>query len=303
MQAKVAALGLHQIQQLTQLPDAALIKRFNKETLCYLKQYLGTESDPQDYFQPPSNFCRSLNFLEVIHQSQGLLFPMKRLLHELQYFLRLQQKTTQCLYWTLDDIYQQQTLITIHMLGAFHNAEKSLDLTRLQLESVQLSGPIEKIKLTTAPLTHWAIPEASLLPQDNNIHESYHFINQIRARLGPNSCRWLSAEDNIVPELSNKTHVQRPSEKKTSHKKPLSTSSLVRPYWLFETPQWIGEHKETLYWYGRLKVVSQAERITHYWWKKNIFRDYFIAQDNKGIYYWIFYDELKRSWFVQGVFA
>jgi nucleotidyltransferase/DNA polymerase involved in DNA repair len=187
-----------------------------------------------------------------------------------------------------------------------------MELVRLRLESVTLTGPIERITLSTEPLTDLQITEPSLLSCSEAFNDDRHFINKIRARLGVESCYRLSQQNSAVPELANRTTQQLDGVDDSSASTMSLTISdddsddsypLQRPSWLLPVPQLIGFHPQKLYWDGKLTLVSQPERIEHQWWQKKIKRDYYVAQHASGIFYWVFYDHIKQRWFVQGVFA
>ncbi|NVK86863.1 MAG: DNA polymerase Y family protein [Gammaproteobacteria bacterium] len=335
--ANIKSLGIDSLAELMQLPSAALNKRFGRQLVDYIEQLLGLKPDPQKRYEPTVEFNQTLSFLDVIHQREALLFPMRRLLDDLVYFLRLYQKSGQSLVWTLQDNYHQSSQFEVHLTDATIDLNRYLELTRLQLESVQLTGPIELIGLTMPKLFEHQAQTLSLLEHTQDFTSDLHFANKIKARLGHNSCLWLVQNNAVIPEFSGqlKPQVSEPIKSKAPPKrqgtrvsnKPgaryrapdelvdnqAQTTALVdssglphdkiRPSWLLPTPQAIGSDAQKLYWHSRLTIVSQVERITHYWWKKAIARDYYIAQSQQGHHYWIFYDQHKQSWFVQGVFA
>ena len=36
------------------------------------------------------------------------------------------------------------------------------------------------------------------------------------------------------------------------------------------------------------------------WWARSIEREYYFAETRKGAIYWVYYDRLRRRWFLQG---
>ena len=76
-----------------------------------------------------------------------------------------------------------------------------------------------------------------------------------------------------------------------------------RPAWLFEKPKAIRFNQRKLLWQGELQIISSQEKITSYWWKKNVARDYFLAEHEDGTIYWVFFDQVKKQWFLHGVYG
>ncbi len=296
-QKKIQAIGLKIVGELFQLSESSLTKRLGKETLHYLQQLVGKRPDVQRHFKPQVTFERTIEFIDVIHHQSALLFPMRRLLEDLIHFLRLHQKNGQSMTWILKDIYRKKTEFDVHLTQADLNINTFLELTRLTLESVQLTGPIESLSLTMTQLTHREQSELSLFSQSDAFKEDRYFANKIIARLGAHNCFWLTDNNAVVPELVQKT-IREPLAKPYDNELPFN-----RPSWLLPVPQAIGPHKEKLYWQGPLTIISQPERIVHYWWKKAVVRDYFIAQHERGNFYWVFFDGIKKHWFLHGVFS
>ncbi len=308
---KLSALGIKQVKQVFALPETVVSKRLGRSTQSYFRQLMGQEPDVQLGFKPPINFEKTLEFMDVIHSREALLFPMRRLVDELIEFLRLHQKATHRLLWQLQDSYRVQTEFEVHLSDAYLQSSQCMELTRLRLESVVLTGPIERITLSAERLTSLQVTEQSLLAHSEAFNDDLHFVNKVRARLGADSCVWLSKKNSVVPELANRV-VNQCEESVGSYvtSGKLQNAQAVserevdeRPGWLLPVPQMIGYHPEKLYWDGKLTLVSQPERIEHQWWQKNIKRDYYVAQHASGVFYWVFYDHYKQRWFVHGVFA
>ena len=70
----------------------------------------------------------------------------------------------------------------------------------------------------------------------------------------------------------------------------------ARPLWLLPEPRRATEV---------LQLVTHPERIENGWWgKDDVRRDYCIAHNEKGSYYWVFRSRLEpSSLFIHGIFA
>jgi protein ImuB len=293
---KLQSLGIKTLGKLLSLPVASIRKRFGEETTTYLKQLTDSDYITSDCFSPPNIFNKRLEFIDVIHHSESLLFPMNRLLKDLLHFLRLNQQQAQLLNWQLEDIYQQKTNFTVLLSDAEIDLNIYLDLTKLRLESIKLTGPIEAINLRVDELNNLSVIENSLFSRSEKFNNDLFFVNKIRARLGNDSCQWLQESQQHIPELAGGLNQQRQSSKD-------NIQDIIRPTWLLPIPQAIGLKREQLNWNGTLTITSSEERITQGWWNKPVVRDYFIARHETGTLYWIFYDGIKQRWFLHGVFS
>ena len=52
-----------------------------------------------------------------------------------------------------------------------------------------------------------------------------------------------------------------------------------------------------------MQLVYGPERIEDNWWQEAVSRDYYVAEDKHGQFYWIYRDRLARQWYLQGIFA
>ncbi|NVJ59947.1 MAG: DNA polymerase Y family protein [Gammaproteobacteria bacterium] len=301
--SKINALGFTRLGDLLSLSESALAKRLGRSTVTYIQQLTGALPDVQTCFQPLVKFKRTLELADVIHHTEALLFPMKRLLQDLIYFLRLYQKTGQTLSWKLQDIYRNQLTFEVHLAESQVNYELYLELTRLKLESIKLTGPVESVELTMLKLIDVEQKTDSLFSATENFSDELNFASKIKARLGSKSCFWITQKNEVVPELASKSITDGHRQIFKNNTDINSEDQPNRPAWLFPVPQAIGQTKSALYWQGRLSIISQPERIVHYWWKKPVIRDYFIAQHESGNFYWVFFDANKKRWFVQGIFS
>ncbi len=309
VQKNFSRLGFQTINDLLVIPAAALQKRFNQKVLDYCERMQGSKSDPFDYFVPSICFERHLEFLDVIHQAEGLIFPMQRLITELVEFLRLHQKNAQHLLWIMQDTYQRTSSFSVHLTEADINASVYTELTRLHLQRVQLTGPIEQLQLKVEQLSDIAAPEVSLFQLSESFNNREHFVNKIKARFGDNSCLRFTESCQQVPELQAPLSSRAKLSSRTNHqtlKLEQSDESerelAFRPSWLLSTPQRIQQKNGALFWQEALQVISQEERIHQYWWKKTVNRGYFVAQQESGPLLWIFFDYSKQQWFVHGFF-
>jgi len=311
---QIRSVGIKQLGQLKNIPDSAIRKRFGQQTSDYLLQLYSRKADPKDYFVPPESFQQKLEFIDVVHHRQGMLFPIKRLVQMLCRFLTVKQKNCQCLHWELWDTESNVIGFDVLISDSQISDRTFIELTQLNLERYTLHAPIEAIALTADKLTELNATNRQLFEQTETFKQSTAFVNKIRAKLGNESCYSLAQRDEHVPELayqqvteiSHTVNGNPKASREDQHeydKSGFDNGSTTRPSWLLETPKPIHFNQRKLLWQGELQIISAQERITSYWWKKKVARDYFLAEHEDGTLYWVFYDQLQQQWFLHGVYS
>ena len=314
---KIRSVGVKKVAQLKQLPDSSICKRFGKQTSDYLLKLYNQIPEPQEYFEPAEFFSQKFEFIDVVHHRQGLLFPIKRLIQSLCRFLIVKQKICQYLHWELFDSEKNAIGFDVLISDSQVRPQIFIELTQLNLERYTLHAPIEAISLSADKLSDLNAQNQQLFEELSEFKSSNSFIHKIRAKLGSDSCYSFVDENEHLPELAyrqvkeisppeyvldNYQNLQAGDSlavvEKTQDKKQLE-----RPSWLLETPKPIHFNRHKLLWRGELQIISSQERITNYWWKKKVARDYFLAEHEDGTIYWVFYDQLKKQWFIHGVYG
>jgi protein ImuB len=82
--------------------------------------------------------------------------------------------------------------------------------------------------------------------------------------------------------------------------------SSERPFWLLAEPLALTVRDDRPIYYGPLQLLRGPERIESGWWDHlRIARDYFVAQDQQAVRYWIYRerDIEQARWFLHGLFA
>jgi protein ImuB len=79
-----------------------------------------------------------------------------------------------------------------------------------------------------------------------------------------------------------------------------------RPFWLLAEPLLLNVRNDRPIYHGPLQLLRGPERIESGWWDHlRIARDYFVAQDQQAVRYWIYRerDTEQARWFLHGVFG
>ncbi len=289
---RLQRLGLETLGQVFALPQAELARRLSRETLMRVQKILGTRADPQTPWQPPHRFRQQLDFAQDVERVQGLLFPLQRILSELEADLHWRQQDTDCLQLSLRHRHEQATRLRIRTSGPEHRAEAFLNLIRLVFERQPLKAPVISVHLSVQRFLDRQIPTGQdLLGQNGDPDEAWHtLVSRLQARLGDNALTQIVPQPDHRPELA-----WRALPVGHRHKAVPAVPGAHRPLWLLPEPQSLGETPRA--W------LSGPERIQAGWWDgQRVHRDYYIAQLHHGQLAWVFRDP-GGDWFVHGWFG
>ena len=291
---RLQRLGLNTLGDVFALPTVELARRLGPKILANIQKIQGSRPDPQAPWQPPHRFRQQADFAEDIEHSQGLLFPLQRILGELEEDLCWRQHETDSLNLLLCHRYTEPTRLRIRTSGPEHRAEAFLNLIRLRFELHPLQAPVVSlVLLVTRFVGREAASGQDLLGENQNMDEAWHtLISRLQARLGDDALRQLAPKADHRPEQAwVGAHVQRKSRKTAAHNTPLP----CRPTWLLQQPQSL--HTAPLAWF------AGPERISGGWWDgQRVQRDYYIAQLPNGQLAWVFRDA-SHNWYVHGWFG
>ena len=291
---RLQRLGLNTLGEVFDLPAAELARRLSPETLAHVQKIQGSRPDPQAPWQPPHHFRQQADFVQEIEQSQGLLFPLQRILSELEEDLCWRQQETDSLLLILHHRHEEPTRLRIRTSGPEHRAEAFLNLIRLRFEQHPLRAPVVSLLLSVKRfLGREAATGQDLLGESQDLNEAWHtLMSRLQARLGDNALKQLSPQADHRPERAwSASAVQRRSQPEL----PRASQLPRRPLWLLPGPQPLTETPTT--WF------AGPERISGGWWDgQRVHRDYYIAQLHNGQLAWVFRD-IRDGWFVHGWFG
>lgn len=289
---RLQRLGLETLGQVFALPQAELARRLSRETLILVQKILGTRADPQTPWQPPHRFRQQLDFAQDVERVQGLLFPLQRILSELEADLLWRQQDTDCLQLTLSHRHNQPTRLRIRTSGPEHRAEAFLNLIRLRFERQPLRAPVISVRLSVQRFLDRQTPTGQdLLGQNDDPDEAWHtLVSRLQARLGDKALTQIVPQPDHRPEMA-----WRALPVGHRHRVLPAATGPHRPLWLLPEPQSLGETPRA--W------LSGPERIQAGWWDgQRVHRDYYIAQLHHGQLAWVFRDP-GGDWFVHGWFG
>jgi protein ImuB len=299
-------LGLSCLEDLLALPRAELASRFGAGIVEQLQFLLGEKPCQLARFKPPVTFHDLLQSTQGIFSKQGLLFPMKTLLQRLSIYLQARQCYCRKIEWRFEPLIGEPSSMCITLSGSQNSWTTLLDLSRLQLERIDLPASIETIILSSDDFVD-GLPEGldlfgtapssdKTLAGDVSL-EAGRLIDSLRARLGPEALQQPVLGNNYLPEEAGKVVAQG------KHQQLAIDHNGLQPLWLLPKPIAIQLRNQQLFWRQPLYILSGPRRLSDNWWQTDQQRDYYLACDNEGSRYWLFKQAGTDRWFVQGLFS
>lgn len=304
-------LGIHRLGQCLQLPRDGFTQRFGVERQRELDMLLGSVADPRPWFMPPDSFASKLDFGFDLNDAMALLFPLKRLLQELEGFLRARGAGVQEWQLQLDHWNHRKTNLTFATVAPERHVERWLSLARERLSQLTLVGPVLALGISVDKLMEFAENTRSFIPDPQSRAIGWgHLIDKLSMRLGPDKVYSLKAMDDHRPEqawqrreaMTAVIHARQTSE---SLRQSATVLSVPRPLWLLSTPRSLRTQAGQPLCQGLLNLIAGPERIEAGWWDgKRVHRDYYVARNAQGETFWIYREhEHNACWYLHGVFA
>ncbi len=284
-------LGITTLAQLQALPRDEVGPRIGIEVLDVLDRLSGRKPESHRYFIPQERFERSLILEHELSHSQALLFPLKRVLQQLQDFLQQRASRVQHLHIVLG--YRDHNEQSLHLASGEpeSRADIWLNLLQLKLDQLTLRAPVIRLRLTVDQLLACDEPTPDLFTAQQGLNPT-QLLSRLHAKLGPQAVQQIRLQEDYRPEHAfSHHHIHHLRHAEQSATVPSQT---LRPTLLLEPATPLCEP---------LRIVHGPERIQTAWWSDDaICRDYFVARNTQGQTLWVYRDPEQR-WFVHGLFA
>ena len=281
--------GLRTIAEVLRLPRKALARRLGPSVSDYLDRLLGQRPDPRKTFRPPDNFSAGMDIPETAH-TQGLVFPLKRLVQELCGVLRARDRGIQVLEVQLQ-LDEGSESINLTLQQATRSETHLMMLLRERLERLQLPCPVRHIHIAAPYFLPCVVIQKDLLTKthESSLNADKHVIERLQARLGADAIKGLNCHQDHRPEHS--WSVRELDEPVVYADRPR------RPLWLLPEPKRCR--------IDQYHLLAGPERIESGWWDgKDCRRDYFVARDTDGSTLWVFQEYKPHpGWYLHGLFS
>lgn len=292
------AMGIATIGDYLALPRAGLKRRFGEELLDQLDRALGSVPDPREYFEPPAQFASRLELPAEVNETTALLFAAKRLIIELEGFLRGRGAGVQQFHLDLEHADHPVTRVTVGLVSSSRDSQRLLSLLRERLERVTPPQPVCELILVAEQVVSYQARNLDLFPDaQQEAENAAPFIERLRARLGDGMVHSLECVADHRPEWAMKV-----TEPGAAYQAGFSAS---RPLWLLPQPRPL-HCRGGVPQLGVPLILRQGpERIESGWWDgRPMARDYFVAEAVGGPRYWVYREAAEAErWFLHGIFA
>ena len=289
------AMGVTTLGECLALPRAGVARRFGAALLEALDQALGRLPDPRPWFEPPAQFASRLELPAEVQDSGALLFAARRLLEELEGFLRGRGAGVQQFHVELVAGASPPTRLTVGLVSPACDARRLFSLLRERMAGLVLAQPVREIVFLAPHLLPYRARNLELFPEAQPEEENAAaLIERLRARLGEGMVHGLQCVADHRPERAMKAGEPGAVEE--------ADFSAPRPLWLLPRPRPLLLRGGVPHWGGPLTLCQGPERIEAGWWEEPVARDYFIAEAAGGARYWV-YREATGAWFLHGIFA
>jgi protein ImuB len=264
---------------------------------------LWTPLMPRAPDEPVSEKC-IIDFPET--DTTRLLFLVKHLLHPLLSKLAARAEVLAMLRLSLLPDKQDWHIEQIRPAAPTLDASQILDLARLRLESIELSAGVIELELHAEGFT--ATAEQLRLFSDRparDLDAANRALARLRAEFGEQAVVCAKLTDGHLPEARfsweplDRVKLPKPdiSAVKTLVRRITAKPILLSggPYpthedaWLFLDPK-----------YGSVDKLTGPYVFAGGWWNREIQREYYFAETRRGDLLWLYFDRLRRRWFLQG---
>ena len=282
-------MGFRTVTEVFRLPRKALARRMGLAVSDYLDRLLGHRPEPFKTFRPPDSFSAGMDLPDTEH-TQGLIFPLKRLVQELCGVLRAHDRGIQVLQVRLRLDEGAETM-RLTLQQTTRSEAHLMMLLGERLERLQLPRPVRHIRLQALHFLACEVAQTSLFKETNagSADTGSHVIERLRARLGTESVKGIKGLQDHRPDYSwSLRELDEPAA---------YTTQPGRPVWLLPKPQPCQ--------IDNYRILTGPERIETGWWDgRDCRRDYFIVRDANGSTLWAFHEYKPHpGWYLHGLFA
>ena len=225
-------LGCTTWGQLRALPRGGVARRFGAPLLAALDQAYGAAPEVYAWLRLPEVFDAPLELAAQVESAAAMLFGARRLLAQLQLWLRARQHGVLALElrWQLDarranaryrDAWHQGDGYGCLHLRTAEATQDPRHIERLlaeHLAQITLPAPVLYLRLRTLETCALRGQSLSLLPDELRSGDSlHHLLERVAARLGPDSVRAVYLQDDHRPECMQNWQALGAQAKGTAH--------------------------------------------------------------------------------------
>lgn len=300
LRQRLTAPGFRTLGEVLDLPRHTLGKRHGRALLLWLERLLGERADERYFLAPAERFRDEQEFPDPVANTDGLIFPVHRLLEELTAHLRRRQESVTAIHWHFRPLKGQAQTLTVERAQPAHDVETWLELTRRRLEHLHLNEPVLILVLESGPPLERAVGGGDLLTEPDARADRDGLLDRL-ATLPGLSCVTPRESDEPLPEAAD----QEADPRQASAAEPAPELPFDDPpLWLLNPPRPLAMQGDRLIWEGaELEWLPHEQRYSSHWWRPEpAVREYCIVRHPSGFCCRVFRDRRSGQWYLQGVF-
>ena len=304
--ARLTDLGLLRLRDLAAIPAEGLARRFGPQVALDLERLHGRVADPRLPYKPPERFRSRIELPADVEGVEALLFPLKRLLVQLEGCLRGRGAGVQHLVLWLEHGRNASTRLDLDFASPERESDFILGIAREKLGRLTLPAATCALDLRADALLPYAPRLGTWLPgSSEQAIGRERLLERLAARLGKERVFGIALADDHRPERDWK-QVENWAPGHRPVAAPGATNAhSPRPAWLLTRPHKLVTRDGQPTLQGDLALRAGPERIEAGWWDGDeARRDYFVATNARGETFWIYREHRDPSaWYLHGVFA
>lgn len=299
-------LGVDSVDAFVRLPAAGVLERFGPEVHRLHRRAAGDLWDPLHPQVPAEPVRRTVLLDTPERDAEGLLFLLKRLLHPMLAALAARGQALAALAVRLRPEGHPWQIERLRPAAPTLDVVQILDLVRLRLESLAMPGGIVEVDLEAEGQP--APPDQLHLfaeHRQRDLAAGARALARLRARFGDDAVVRPVVRQGHLPEARagwEPVEQLQPPQPRPPRERALVRRVCARPQALPAPPRAHHDDGWLLSGVERGSVVDQAGPyvVSGGWWVREVWRDYYYVQTQRGEVLWVYYDRRRRKWFLHG---
>jgi protein ImuB len=299
-------LGIKTVGALLTLPPGGLRERFGAEVHRLYQMAAGELWTPLDPSKPEEPVAQKRILDDPESDATRLLFLIKQMLHPMLVTLAKRARALTAL--RLSFLIDNGGWLKDQVRPATPTLEETqiIDLVRLRLESLKLSAGVIEIALQAefAAATREQLRLFAEQPK-RDFDAANRALARLRAEFGADAVTRATLKDGHLPEARfaweplDQVKLAAPNR---DAPQILVRRMAAKPIMLPGIPTHTHEDGWLLLGpkYGTVAKLTGPYIFSGGWWHREIEREYYYAETRRGDLLWIYYDRIRRRWFLQG---